>query len=133
MWEPCDMAKETHPSMNVKGDAAVTARVGAGAPSKGPVGWWGWRAPPPPSLPPPPGAGVAFLSYPPRSHVGSRRGESTAALWPERNVPKFWNLKPWRGYQASGSPEPVSTDKLRREAFPVFMEGAGIAVAVCDI
>lgn len=63
-----------------------------------------------PSLPP---VGVAFLSSPPHSHAGSRRRESTAAPRPVWNAPKFWNLKPWRGYLPGGSPESVSNPKTQ--------------------
>lgn len=75
------------------------------------------------SLPPPslsPGAGVAFLSSPHHSHAGSRRRESTAAPRPEWNAPKFWNLKPWRGYLPEGSLESVSTLKTPAKAFFVW-------------
>ncbi|KAG7493674.1 hypothetical protein JOB18_014425 [Solea senegalensis] len=63
--------------------------------------------PPPPSLPPPPRSGAAFLSSL-HSHAGSCRRENTSthsATRVENYVPKFWNLKPWRGYLVPGSPE----------------------------
>lgn len=75
--------------------------------------------PPPSPLPRSlsPVAGVTFLSFPPHSHAGSRRRDSTAAPRPEWNVLKFWNLKTWRGYLPEGSLESVSTPKTPAQAF----------------
>lgn len=71
---------------------------------------------PSPSLPP--GLREPGLhSSPCHSRAGSRRRENTAAPRPEWNVPKFWNLKPWRGYLPEGSLEPVSTQKTLERRF----------------
>lgn len=45
-------------------------------------------------------------------HTQGAAGERAEPLRDQcGNVPKFWNLKPWRGYLPRGSPEPVSSPK----------------------
>lgn len=77
----------------------------------------------PPSLPEP-----GLHSSPLRSiHTQGDVAERAPPLRDQRgNVPKFWNLKPWRGDLRSGSLESVSPEKTpQREAPLLRVEGAG--------
>ncbi|KAK1900965.1 Unconventional myosin-If, partial [Dissostichus eleginoides] len=79
----------------------VTAGLGPGAPSMGSARYRSL----PPSLPPSSSTAGVHSSPVLSIHTQGAAGER-APPTPERNVPKFWNLKPWRGYLTFGSLEP---------------------------
>lgn len=115
LYDVTKWQKYGHARSSLQQDSAPGALYGLGT------------VPQPPSLPPPLAAGVhssPVLSI----HTQGAAGER-APPTPERNVHKFWNLKPWRGYLTFGSLEPVSTVKTPVHVLYSSVERAGFAGA----